>query len=58
MDKKTYETINKLALALEDLRNAGAERPDLERVKEESENPAELLAALYEAEHDLRDMGF
>lgn len=52
------EIICELALALEDLRNAGAERPDLERVKEESNDPAELLAALYEAEHDLRDIGF
>lgn len=55
---KLKEIIDALALALEDLRNFGAERPDLERVKDESTDPVELLAALYEAEHDLRDIGF
>lgn len=57
MNKRIYTTINKLALALEDLRNYGAEREDLEKIKDNSLNIVELETALTEANADLKDLG-
>lgn len=57
-DSEMYKVLNALALAVEDLRNYGHERVDLEKIKDKSYDIRELKGALVEANDDLRTMGY
>ena len=57
-DNEMYKVLNALALAVEDLRNYGHERVDLELIKENSYDIKELKQALVEANYDLKTLGY